>query len=69
MNVEPYFLVVQTNTAQTVEAAGVSLPVWSSEAFKTTTQAAEAVAAFCGHDPETIERSGFILLEICPAPK
>lgn len=68
MAVEPYFLVVQTNTAQTVEAAGVPLPVWSSEAFKTTIQAAEAVATFCGHDPETIERSGFILLEICPAP-
>jgi len=69
MSHEPYFLAVQTNTFQTVEAAGVPIMVWTSEAFPTTIQAADAIATFCGHDPQTIERSGFIILEISPPPK
>ena len=65
----PYFLVIQRNTSQFIEAAGVEIPVWASESFPTTLQAGMAVAAFCGHDPESIERCDFVILEISPPPK
>ncbi len=69
MTTKSYYLAVQTNASQVVEAAGIPIQVWPSEAFHTALQAAEAIATFCGHDPDTVERGAFILLEISPPPK
>lgn len=66
---EPYYLAVQTGVGMFTTACGVEIPVWSSQSFKTVTQAADAIALYCGHDAETVERMKFVLLEICPPPE
>lgn len=70
MSRESYYLAVQTGSGiSTTTVCGVEIPIWSSEGFRTVSQAADAVATYCGHHPETVERMGFVFLEISPPPK
>ena len=66
---EPYYLALQTGVGAFTTACGVEIPIWNSQSFHTATQAADAIATYCGHDPETVERMKFVILEVGPAPR
>lgn len=49
---EHYYLAVQTGAGAYTTACGVEIPIWNSQAFPTVTQAADAIAVYCGGTPK-----------------